>query len=150
MARLADQVARRGQFHGAAQIHHHDAVRDMFDHAQIMGDENHRQAHLFLQIGQQVHHLRPDRHIQRRHWLITDHQLGFQDQRPGDADALTLPAGKFMGIAVQLVGQQADPLHDIAHPGAHHVGGGVGLMGHQRLGDDLATVMRGLSAAIGS
>ena len=43
-------------------------------------------------------------------------KLGVHHQRPGDADALALAAGKFVGIAIGPLGIHADLGHDLSHP----------------------------------
>ena len=45
---------------------------------------------------QQVDDLRLDRDVERRDRLVGDQELGLDDERPGDADALALPAGELV------------------------------------------------------
>ena len=70
---------------------------------------------LALQIDQQPQDLRLDRNIERRHRFVAHHQLRLQDHRARDADALVLPAGKFVRIAVDQIGIEADLRHHLAH-----------------------------------
>ena len=63
--RVGVELVARRQLHHAAQIHHRDAVGDVFDDVQIVRDEQVRQPHALLQIVQEVNHLRLNRHIQR-------------------------------------------------------------------------------------
>ena len=63
---------------------------------------------MLLQVFEQVDHLRLDRHVERRHRLVADDQLGAHRQRAGDADALALAAGEFVRVAAHVVGVQAD------------------------------------------
>src|SRR5258705_964 len=75
-----------------AEIHHGDTVRHVLDNSQIVADEQQREAELALQILQQVDDLRLDRNVERRDRLVANNQFGLLRERPGDADALALPA----------------------------------------------------------
>ena len=72
-----------------------------------MGDKQIRQPALFLQLGKQVQHLRADGDIQRADRLVGDDEIRLHDQRPRNADALPLPAGKFVRKPAGKFGQQA-------------------------------------------
>ena len=84
-----------------------------------MGDEDHRKVQIALKVGQKIDDLGLNRHIERGNRLIADQKLRFHDQRAGDADPLTLTAGKFVRIAVDLVRQQADAVHHRLDPDLH-------------------------------
>ena len=74
---------------------------------------------------------------------------GFQRQRAGDDDALALPAGK--GVRVALPGIRGMP--DQGHQRTDPLGQRLARqhpVHQQRLGDHVATVIRGLSEANGS
>ena len=120
---------------------------DMLDHAEIVADHDVGQPELVLELEQQVDDLGADRDVERRDRLVADHQLGLQDQRAGDADALALAAGEFVRVAVGMLGTQADL--------GHHVGDAVldlGLVGDavdaqrigQRAAHGLARIERGV------
>ena len=68
-----------------------------------------------LQVAQQVQHLRLDRDVERRDRLVGDQQLRFQRERARDADALALPAGELVRVAVVVLGVQPDRLHQLLH-----------------------------------
>ena len=97
MQRVGVELVARRQLHHAAQIHHRDAVGDVFDDVQIMRDEQVRQPHALLQIVREVDHLRLNRHIQRGDRLVADDELRLDGERAGNADALALAAGKLVG-----------------------------------------------------
>ena len=59
-------------------------------HRQIVGDEQVRQPAADLQPVEQVEHLGPDGHVQRGDGLVSHHKLRLHNQRPGNADTLTL------------------------------------------------------------
>ena len=83
-------------------------MADVLDDGEVVGDEQIGEAELLLQIHQQVDDLRLHRNVERRHRLVADDQLRVERQRAGDADALALPAGEFVRIAVERLGPQPD------------------------------------------
>ena len=92
----------------AAEIHDGDAVGDVAHHGEIVGDEDVGEPQPLLQLHEQVHHLRLDRHVERRDRLVADDEARVERERAGDADALALAAGELVRIALGHVGQQAD------------------------------------------
>jgi hypothetical protein len=131
------QRRARRDLHDAPEIEHDDAVGDVFDDGEIVADEQHGQAEPLLQRAHEVDHLRLDRDVERRHRLVGDDQIGLQGQRPRDADALALAAGKFVRVAVDGVGRQVDA----GESGARRLdpAGAVALLlDRQTLGQDLA------------
>ena len=116
----------------------------MFDHGKVVGDENQRQPHFFLHLLEQVDHLRLNGNVERRHRLVTDNQLGLQDQGASNADALALAAGKFVGVAVDLAAQQADFFHHGVHALLDFFVAEIGIVGAQRLGNDAADAHAGI------
>ena len=54
---VGDQLVAVGQLHQLAQVHDADAVGDVLDHAQVMGDEQVGQAHFLLQVLEHIHDL---------------------------------------------------------------------------------------------
>ena len=110
MDAVGDQLKAVGQLHQLAQIHNADAVGNVLDNAQVVGDEQVGQPHLLLQVLKHVDDLRLDRNIQRRDRLVTDDELGVHSQGAGDADALALTAGELVRVAVGVLTVQADAL----------------------------------------
>ena len=55
---------------------------------------------LALQVEHEVEDLRLDRHVERGHRLVGDDQRRPQHQRPGQAEALPLPAGELVRVAL--------------------------------------------------
>ena len=88
-------------------------VADVLDHRQVVGDEQEGDPVLALQPGDQVQHLRAHRNVQRRDRLVGDDQLRVQRQGARDADALPLPAGKLVRVAVEHVAAHADHLQQL-------------------------------------
>ena len=68
-----------------------------------MGNKQIRSTCLLLNILHQVYHLRLNRNIQRRNTLIRNNQLRVHDQRTGNADTLSLSAGKLMRVSCRML-----------------------------------------------
>ena len=83
-------------------------MADVLDDRDVVGDEQVGEAELLLQVAQQVDDLRLHRHVERRHRLVADDQARVERQGAGDADALALPAGEFVRVAVERLGPQPD------------------------------------------
>ena len=121
-----------------AEIHHRDAVGHVLDDREIVADEQQREAEPALQVLEQVDDLRLDRHVERRHRLVADDEVGLGGERAGDADALALAAGELVGPAVRGVARQAYGVEQHVDAPVE-----VGLRGREaeiadRLGEDVA------------
>ena len=81
-----------------------------------MGDEDVRQVELVLDVLEQVDDLRLDGHVQGRHRLVADDQLGLQGERAGDADALALATGELVREAVVVLRVEPDQLEQLLDP----------------------------------
>ena len=90
-----------------------------------------------LQFSEQVHHLGLHGDVQCGDRLVAHHELGFHDERLGDADALTLAAGELVGVACLVSGVEPDAFEPLGHTFADLPAGEVGVEA-QALGDDLA------------
>jgi len=86
-----------------AAPHHRDAVADLGCDPQIVGDEEHREVELAAYLVEQLEHLVLYRDIQRRDRLVADQDFRLHRQRSRDADALPLPAGELVRVAVHRV-----------------------------------------------
>src|SRR5436309_2502074 len=73
-----------------------------------MRDEQICQPELLLQVLEQVHDLRLNRYVERRHRLIAHDKLRIERKRPRDADPLALPAREFVRIAAAMLGFESD------------------------------------------
>ena len=107
---MSDQLKAVGQLHQLAQVHNADAVGNVLDNAQVMGDEQIGQAHLLLQVLEHVDDLCLNRNVQGGDRLVADDELRVHRQGAGDADTLALAAGELVGIAVGVLAVQADAL----------------------------------------
>ena len=96
-----------------AQVHHRDAVRDVLDHGQVVRDEQVGQVELVLEILEEVEDLGLDRHVERRHRLVTHDQLGSERERASDPDPLALAARELVRVAVVVLRVQPHELHQL-------------------------------------
>ena len=106
--RRAVDLVPRADLDDLAEIHHGDAIGDVADDGQVVGDEQVGEPELVLQLIEQVDDAGLDAHVERRHRLVEDDELRLDRQRPGDPDALALTAGELVGVPVGVLGRQAD------------------------------------------
>ena len=92
----------------SAAVHHGDPVAHVADDADVVADEDEGESELVLQVHQQVEHLRAQRHVERRGRFVGDDDARVERDRAGDADALTLAAGKGVRIALAAGGLEPD------------------------------------------
>ena len=115
---LVYNASAAGRLDDLAQVHHRDPVAHMPDDTEIVRDEQVGQAELVLNVLEQVDDLRLHGHVEGRHRLVGDDQLGPQRKCPGDPDTLALPAGELVRIAVVVLGLQARPDPAVPAPAA--------------------------------
>src|SRR6476659_2001145 len=121
---------RRGtRFHYAPQVHDHDPVGDVADHAQVVADEQVRELQLLAQPDEEVQHLRLDRDVEGRDRLVADQESWVHRERACDADAAALPPGELVREAAHEARVHADPLQRLrdevgaaraGHEAVHH------------------------------
>ena len=99
MERLRVELARAGELHDPAEVHHRDPVADVAHDRQVVGDEQVGQPESVLEPLEQVDDLGLDRDVERADRLVGDDEVGVERERPGDADALPLAAGELVRIA---------------------------------------------------
>ena len=87
---MLEDIISRSQLHHVAQVHDTNAVGNILDDRQVMGDEHIGEMLLLLQFQQEVNHLGLDGHVQSGNGLVTDHKFRPQSQRAGNANALPL------------------------------------------------------------
>ena len=63
-------------FDDSTHVHHGDAVADVPNHTQVMGDEQIGQIELLLELPEQVQNRRLNGDVERRYRLVGDDQLG--------------------------------------------------------------------------
>ena len=85
---------------------------------------------------QKVQDLRLHRDVERARRLVEHDQLRVQRQRAGDRDALALPAGELVGIAVEVLPAHADLLEQL-DDALGQLGAGRLAIDPQRPADDV-------------
>ena len=75
-----------------AALHHGDPVGDLGNHAEIVGDEQHRHAARGLDLADQCKDLCLCRHVERRRRLVGYQDVGLERERHRDHRALPLAA----------------------------------------------------------
>ena len=101
-------------------------VGDVANDRQVMGDEQIRQPQLLLKVLQEVDDSGPDGNVERRHRLVQDQQLRIECQRAGDANALALPTGELVAMALGIAGIELHPLEQGCAHRRSPTGGGNG------------------------
>ena len=113
MLLVPEQLATVGQLGDPAEVHDRDPVADVLDDAHVVGDEHVGQPELALELLQQVQDLGLDRDVERGDGLVADDEVGLEDERPGDADALALAARELVRVAACVVRLEADQVHHL-------------------------------------
>ena len=111
-------VGSRALFDDDAVLHHHHAVGDLGDDAEIMGDEHDRGLAALLQVADQFQDLRLRGDVERGGRLVGDQELWIERQRHRDHGALALAARQLvriglcrdLGIGNADVGEQGEHL----------------------------------------
>ncbi len=106
--RVGENLGGRSGLDDLALGHHADAVGDLADDAEVVGDEQHRHALAGLQLGEQFEDLRLHGDVERRRRLVGDQQFRLVGERHGDHHALALAAGKLVRIGVEPLLRLAD------------------------------------------
>ena len=76
LARIAVDVVGIRDLDDLALVHHHHLVGDVLHDGQVVRDEDVGEPELGLQVLQQVQHLRLHGHVERRHRLVADQDVG--------------------------------------------------------------------------
>src|SRR5882672_1313143 len=93
-----EDLSRFADLYNLAEIHHCDAVGDVFHHGEIVRDEDEREVHLAGELREEIDDLRLDGNIERAHRFVGHDKLRLDGERAGDGDALALPSGEFVRI----------------------------------------------------
>ena len=96
-----ENAARRSGLDALPGIDDADIVAQLGDDAEIVRDEQHRQAELAHQIAQQFENLPLRRDVERGGRLVGDDQRRRAGERGGDQQPLPLPARELVRIAVE-------------------------------------------------
>jgi hypothetical protein len=138
--RVAEEEGAGSFFKEESVTHDGDAVRDLGDDGEIVGDEEHGEAEALAEIGEEVEDLRLDGDVEGGGGLVGNEQAGAIDDGHGDEDALALSAGELMGVVAET-GRgrgQGDGRHGLEDAVADLVAGEIAVVSADRLGDLLA------------
>ena len=144
MERILEQILGLGIFHTLAQIHDHDLVADVLDHAQIVGDKDIGQLFLILQIHQQIQDLCLNGNVQCRDRLVADDELRVHGQCAADADALAAAAVQLVAETLCITLIQTNGLHDLGDAGIVFVTVFAGFIDLQRFSDQFLHALAGI------
>jgi hypothetical protein len=96
---MIQQLVPGAVFHDAAMLQDRDAIRDLGDDAEIVGDEQDGGALAHLQIPDQGQDLRLCGDIERRGRFVGDQDGRLERERHRDHRALPLAAGQLVRIS---------------------------------------------------
>ena len=168
-AAASNSASRRRQLDEPPEIHHADAVGDVRDHREVVGDEEVGEAELALQVLHQVQDLRLHRDVERRGRLVADQEIriarqararsrcagagrrriraGTSRRRParGPPAAAARPRASGSRVASLMQAVRADRLGDDVGHAPARVEAGVGV-----LEDHLEAPAHGASSARGA
>ena len=99
-----------------AQVHNGDPIGYMFDHGEVMRDEQVREIEPLLKLAEEVQYLRLDRNVERRYGFVTDDELGLEGQRSRDAYSLSLSTREFVGVTARMFGAKPNEREKLSNP----------------------------------
>ena len=109
MGGILEHLPYTAPFHDGTHIHHCHVVRQLTDHAHIMGNEHDGRVVLPLQFFHQFKNLGLDCHIQGSGGLVGNEHLGAAAHGHGDHGPLAHTAGELMGVLVNALLRGGDP-----------------------------------------
>ena len=95
-----EQVVDGRLLHHLARVHHHDARAEIGDHAEVVGDEDHRHPEPRLERSQQVEDLRLHGDVECGRGLVGDQEARLARERECEQGALAHPARQLVGIVL--------------------------------------------------
>ena len=81
-------------------VHDRHPIAGLGDHAEVVRDQEHREAQVAPQLLEQRQHLRLGHHVERRRRLVGDDHARVAGQRQGDHHALAHAAGELVRVLV--------------------------------------------------
>ena len=112
---MVEDPVHRTLLDDAAVLHDEDAVAELVDDVEVVGDKEVAQVELLPELLQELQDLGLDGDVQRGDGLVRDEEAGAPDQRGGDADALALAAGELGGHGGENLLRQLHPCKHVAH-----------------------------------
>ena len=111
-------LSRGARLDDLASVHHHHSVGHLGDDAEIVSDEDEAEAHLVLQLLEELQDLGLHGDVERSRRLVGDDDVGLHRQRHRDHDSLALAAGELVRVLVERGGGlgDADAAHQVERP----------------------------------
>ncbi|MNZ77441.1 hypothetical protein D3C78_959800 [compost metagenome] len=148
MLRVGEKFLARALLHCLALGNDQHVIGDVAHHGKIVADKNIGQFEFFLQISEQVQHLRLHRKIERGDRFIQHQQRRVQHQCARDGDTLALAAREHVRIAVEMLRTEAD-LHQHGFGALAALGSRHFRVDEQRLHQHITHFLARVEAAIG-
>jgi len=128
----ADHLGGRPDLHDLPVAHDQDPVAELERLLQVVRNEDHRLADLFVQPDDLVLHVPADQRVERGERLVEHQQLRVGRQGPGQPDPLLHAAGELVGVGVLVPGEadQVDHLLGPAAPGRLVLAAHLQRVGH--------------------
>ena len=104
MLRLDKNIEYLALLDNPAMLQHRDAMADVLDHRHLVGDQHDGEPQLVVDFRQQPQDLLRRLRVERRGRLVAEQNRRFIGKRPGDADALLLPAGQLPRVVPRAIG----------------------------------------------
>ena len=136
-------------FDDMAEVHDGDAVGEVADDAEVVGDEEVREVEFALDVLEQIEYLGLDGDIEGAGAFIADDDVGFDGEGAGQADALALAARELVRVAAEGGGGETDFGHDGFGAGAAFGGIGADAVCVHAFGDAFADGEAGIEAGEG-
>ena len=111
---IVNNVGVRKLYH-LSEIHYGYTVAYMANYEDIVGNEEIGETQLLLKLNKHIDYLCLNRNVKSGNRLVADNERGAEGKGAGDADALALTAGKFMGIAGGVLAVQANFIHKLEY-----------------------------------
>ena len=115
--RVVEDARRRPLLDHDAAVQHDRVVGELAHHREVVADQHVGHAGRVADVGEQVQHLRLDRHVERGDRLVEDQHPRLGGQRARDRDPLALPAGQRPRQRAGLPLVEADQLGQLLDPG---------------------------------
>ena len=130
-----EQVARR-DLHDPAEVHHRHTIAEELNCRQIMCDEEAREAHVALEVAEQVENRGLHRDVECGDRLVGDQHLRLDGEGACNPDALALSARELVRVAKAKLGQKAAEVEQLCDARIERPAAGEPVQA-QRLTDDL-------------
>src|SRR5215471_11151408 len=96
MPRMLNHLFCRSALNHLPSIHYQCLLSEITSAGDIVGDEEKRQAILFLETQQQIQQVQSNGYVQHRDGFVSQDNRGTNSEHPGDSDSLSLSSAKLM------------------------------------------------------